>query len=60
MMPFKDFKTDSSSLNEVLQKSDLDEELEQDFNTIDARFCRLDAMRFTRGSIAISYCCNCR
>ncbi|WP_277883935.1 hypothetical protein [Nostoc sp. FACHB-888] len=38
MMPFKDFKTDSSSLDEVLQKSDLNEELEQDFNTIDAQF----------------------
>jgi hypothetical protein len=39
MMPFKDFKTDNSSLDEVLQKSDLDE---QDFNTIDGHFCRLE------------------
>ncbi|AUB42711.1 hypothetical protein COO91_08857 [Nostoc flagelliforme CCNUN1] len=42
MMSFKDFKTDSYSLDEVIQKSDFDEQLEQDFNTIDGNFCRLE------------------
>ncbi|MCC5667300.1 hypothetical protein LC653_26295 [Nostoc sp. CHAB 5784] len=37
----EDFKTDSFSLDKILQKSDFDKQLEQDFNTIDGDFCRL-------------------
>lgn len=39
---FQDFKTDEQELNQILSKYDLDEQLEQIFNQIDARFNSLE------------------
>ena len=37
----EDFKTDENELEDVLSKYDLDESLEAEFNTLDARFREL-------------------
>jgi hypothetical protein len=39
---FQDARTDPQELNEVLDKYDLDEALEQEFNAIDAQFQQLE------------------
>ncbi len=39
---FQDARTDPNELDEVLDKYDLDEVLEQEFNAIDAQFQRLE------------------
>lgn len=39
---FQNFKTDEQELNQILSKYDLDEQLEQIFNQIDARFNSLE------------------
>ena len=38
----ENLKTNNDELDEVLEKYDLDEQLEEVFNTIDARFHRLE------------------
>jgi hypothetical protein len=39
-----DYKTDSQQLKSVLDKYDLDESLEHEFNTIDAQFRKLEIL----------------
>lgn len=39
-----EFKTDEATLNEVLNRYDLDESLEHEFNTIDAQFRKLEVL----------------
>lgn len=39
---FQDARTDPNELDEVLDKYDLDEALEQEFNAIDAQFHQLE------------------